>query len=61
MDLCVIMKTMKRTPEYNEGPEAWTRFQAAVKAVLQVKKSDMPPSPFGKSGKKRKKPEAPKG
>jgi hypothetical protein len=52
---------MKRTPEMIEGTEAWTRFRAAVKAVLTVKKSDMPPTPFGKSGRKRKKPEAPKG
>jgi len=36
------------------GPEAWPPFRAAAKAVLKVKKSDMPPSPFGKSGKKRK-------
>ena len=40
-----------------EGPEAWERFRAAVKAVLKVPKSAMPPSPFGKSGKKRKKPD----
>ena len=48
-------------PEMIEGPEAWDRFRKAVKAVLTVKKSDMPPNPFGKSGKKRKKPVAPKG
>lgn len=51
---------MKRPPEMIEGPEAWTRFRTAVKAVLRVKKSDMPPSPFGKSGRKRQKPETPK-
>jgi hypothetical protein len=44
-----------------EGPEAFRRFRDAVKAVLTVKKSDLPPSPFGKSGRKKKKPEAPKG
>jgi hypothetical protein len=48
------LKVMKPHPEMIEGPEAWKRFRAAVKAVLTVKKSDMPPSPFGKSGKKRK-------
>lgn len=42
------------TPELVEGPEAFKRFRDAVKAVLTVKKSDMPPSPFGKSGKTRK-------
>jgi len=42
-----------------EGPEAWDRFRAAAKAVLTVKKSDMP-NPFGKSAK-RKKPKSPKG
>jgi len=41
-------------PEMIEGPEAWARFRTAVQAVLKVKKTDMPPSPFGKSGKKRK-------
>ena len=34
-----------------EGPEAFARFQEAVKAVLKVKKSDLPPSPFGKPAK----------
>jgi hypothetical protein len=49
---------MKRTPEMIEGSEAWTRFRTAVKAVLTVKKTDMPPSPFGHG--KKKKPKAPK-
>jgi hypothetical protein len=44
-----------------EGPEAFERFRSAVKAVLTIKKSDMPPSRFGKSGKKRKKPVTPQG
>ena len=47
-------KAMKHHPEMIEGPEAFERFRDAVKKVLTVKKSDMPPSPFGKSSKKRK-------
>ena len=47
---------MKPHAEMNEGPEAFERFRQAVKAVLKVPKSAMPPSPFGKSGKKREKP-----
>jgi hypothetical protein len=27
---------MKRTPEYVEGPEAWTRFETAMKRVVTV-------------------------
>jgi hypothetical protein len=56
-------ETVKPHPEMIEGPEAFTRFRNAVKKVLTVPKSAMPPSPFGKSGKKRKvkKPDARKG
>lgn len=43
-----------------EGPEAFDRFRQAVKAVLTVPKSSMPPSPFGQR-KKTKKPVARKG
>ncbi len=46
---------MKSRPEMIEGPEAFDRLKRAVQAVLKVKKSDMPPSPFGKSGRKRAK------
>jgi hypothetical protein len=52
---------MRQHPEMIEGPEAFERLKRAVKAVLTVPKSAMPPSPFGKSGKKRKKAETPKG
>lgn len=48
------MGVMKQHPEMIEGPEAFDRFRDAVKKVLTVKKADMPPSPFGKSGRRRK-------
>jgi hypothetical protein len=44
-----------------EGPEAWARFQSAMKAIIKVPKSAMPPSPFGNRAKKVKKPTARKG
>ena len=52
---------MKPLAEMIEGPEAWTRFRTAVQAVLKVRKSDMPPTPFGKSGKNKKKAGNPEG
>jgi hypothetical protein len=39
-----------------EGPEAWERFRNAMKAIVKVPKSALPPSPFGKRSKKAKKP-----
>ena len=51
---------MKPHTEMIEGPEAWTRFRAAMKAIMTVPKSAMPPSPFGKR-KKNEKPVARKG
>jgi hypothetical protein len=49
------MESMKRSAEMHEGPEAFTRFRAALKAVLKVPKSAMPPSPFKQSPAKKKK------
>jgi hypothetical protein len=46
--------------EMVEGPEAWERFRNAVKAALKVPKSALPPSPFGRSSHKTKKPKASK-
>lgn len=45
------MKTEKPHAPMHEGPEAFERFQQAVKAVLKVPKNAMPPSPFGKAVK----------
>lgn len=44
-----------KTAEMIEGPEAFTRFRAAVKHILSVPKSALPPSPFGSRKKKRAK------
>jgi hypothetical protein len=56
----IHMKKPRPHPEMHEGPEAFSRFQEAVKAVLRVPKSALPPSPFGQAGKKGKKPVATK-
>jgi hypothetical protein len=42
------------TPEMIEGPEAFTQFKNAMKAILTVPKSAMPPSPFKKWVPKKK-------
>jgi hypothetical protein len=51
----IAWKSMKAPAEMHEGPEAFTRFREALKAVLKVPKSAMPPSPFKKSPAKKKK------
>jgi hypothetical protein len=52
---------MKPNREMIEGPEAWTRFENAMKKIVTVPKSSLPPSPFGKRPKKAAKPPASKG
>jgi hypothetical protein len=42
-------------PEMLEGPEAWERFRNAMKAIIKVPKSALPPSPFKRSAPKKKK------
>jgi len=32
---------MKRTPEYIEGPEAWTRFNSTMKHVMTVSPQEL--------------------
>ena len=41
-------------PDMIEGPEAFTRFRNAMKAILTVPKSALPPSPFKKWVPKKK-------
>ena len=50
-----MMEPMKHPPEMIEGPEALERFRGAMKAILSVPKSAMPPSPFKKWVPKKKK------
>lgn len=50
------MKTQPR--EMIEGPEAFEKFRNAMKAILTVPKSALPPSPFKKWKPKKKKAEA---
>jgi hypothetical protein len=49
------MEAMKVGPaDMIEGPEAYQRLQAAMKKILSVPKSAMPPSPFKKWKPKKK-------
>lgn len=47
---------MKSQPEMIEGTEAWDRFKSAMKAIVKVPKSALPPGPFGNRAKRSKKP-----
>jgi len=48
------MEPMKPHTEMIEGQEAWERFRSAMKAIVKVPKSALPPSPFGKRAAKKK-------
>lgn len=50
-----MIEPMRRSPEMIEGPEALERFRSAMKAILTVPKTAMPPSPFKKWTPKKKK------
>jgi hypothetical protein len=43
----------QRAAEMNEGPEAFKRFRRAVKQILSVPKSSLPPDPFKKQKPKK--------
>jgi len=49
-----MIEAMKPHAEMIEGPEAFTRFRQAMKTILSVPKSALPPSPFKKWVPKKK-------
>jgi hypothetical protein len=57
-----MMKGVKPQPhsEMLEGPEAWVLFRAAMKTIIKVPKSAMPPSPFKKTEPTKAKSKNPK-
>ncbi len=52
---CTMRSEMKPHPEMIEGPEAFDKFKDAMKAILTVPKSALPPSPFKKWKPKKRK------
>ena len=42
---------MKPATQMIEGPEAFDRFKSALKTILAVPKSSLPPSPFKQAKK----------
>lgn len=45
---------MKPHAEMIEGSEAWERFPNAMKAIIKVPKTALPPSPFKNAAKRKK-------
>jgi hypothetical protein len=49
-----MLSEMKPHPEMIEGPEAFDKFRDAMKTIITVPKSALPPSPFKKWKPKKK-------